>query len=466
MALLRRWQGHFKRDKNMAKDMTTGSPAKHIIGFAIPIFIGSIFQQFYNIVDTMIVGRFVGVNALAAVGSTSSIMFCVQGIAMGMTTGFGVVVSQAFGAKNERDLRHNVAMSAYLTIFISVVVTTILLLANNPLLHAMNTPGEIFEGAYTYLAIIFAGFCVTMAYNLFAAILRAIGDSKTPLYFLMVSSVLNILLDLVFVINFKMGVAGVAYATVISQSVSAILCFFYMKKKYPQVMKTETEERIFSARSAARLMGMGIPMALQFSITSFGTMIVQSALNLLGETAIAAYAAAQKIQGLICQPYVALGTALATYSGQNAGAGNYERIKDGLKKSLLILLAVVMITFAIARIFGGAATMLFVDGAETEVIRLSEKYFSIATWFYLPLASIFIFRNTLQGIGYGVDAMFGGVFELAARALLIKIIGTNFGYAGICFCDPAAWTAALIPLIPLYYYRMRQAEMRRKGSIS
>ena len=463
MALLRRWQSHFKRDKNMAKDMTSGSPAKHIIGFAVPILIGNIFQQFYNIVDIMIVGRFVGVNALAAVGSTSSIMFCVQGIAMGMTTGFGVVISQAFGAKNQRDLRHNVAMSGYLTIMLSLLVTAVLLLVNKPLLSIMNTPEEIFGGASTYLRIIFAGFCTTMGYNLFAAILRAIGDSKTPLYFLMLSSVLNIVLDLLFVIAFRKGVAGVGYATVISQTVSAVLCFVYMKKKYPQIMKAEAEEKRFSMRSAVKLVGMGIPMALQFSITSFGTMIVQSTLNLLGETAIAAYTAAQKIQGLVCQPYVALGTAMATYSGQNAGAGNFQRIKDGLKKSMLILLGAVVITFLIAKIFGGYATMLFVDGAETEVIRLSERYFSIASWFYFPLASIFIFRNTLQGIGYGVDAMFGGVFELAARGLLIRIIGTSFGYEGICFCDPAAWVAALIPLIPLYYYRMRQAEMRRKG---
>ncbi len=448
----------------MAKDMTSGSPAKHIIAFAIPIFIGSIFQQFYNIVDTMIVGRFVGVNALAAVGSTSSIMFCVQGIAMGMTTGFGVVISQAFGAKNDRNLRHNVAMSTYLTILLSIVVSTILLIVNKPLLHLMNTPEEIFGGASTYLGIIFAGFFATMAYNLFAAILRAIGDSKTPLYFLIVSSGLNIVLDLVFVIAFKMGVAGVAYATVISQAVSAILCFVYMKKRYPQVMNAETEEKAFSLKSAGRLMGMGIPMALQFSITALGTMIVQSTLNLLGETAIAAYAAAQKLQGLVGQPYIALGTAMATYSGQNAGAGDFARIKDGLKKCMMILVVTVAITFVFARTCGGFGTMLFVDGSETEVIRLSEQYFSIASWFYLPLASIFIFRNALQGIGYGVDAMIGGVFELAARALLIKIIGTNFGYAGICFCDPAAWVAALIPLIPLYYYRMRQAEMRRKGN--
>ena len=214
----------------MAKDMTSGSPIKHIIGFAVPVFLGSIFQQFYNIVDTMIVGRFVGVNALAAVGSTSSIMFCVQGIATGLTTGFGVLISQAYGAKNEKNLRHNVAMSTYLTILISVLVTTILLIVNKPLLHTMNTPEEIFGGASAYLRIIFAGFFATMGYNLFAAVLRAIGDSKTPLYFLILSSVLNIILDLVFVIIFRMGVAGVAYATVASQVVSAVLCFLYMKK--------------------------------------------------------------------------------------------------------------------------------------------------------------------------------------------------------------------------------------------
>ena len=225
-------------------------------------------------------------------------------------------------------------------------------------------------------------------------------------------------------------------------------------------MKPSREEAAFSGRSAGKLMGMGIPMAMQFSITAMGTMIVQSALNLLGETAIAAYAAAQKLQGLICQPYVALGTAMATYSGQNAGAGNYARIREGLKKCMLVLLVTVILTFVFARMFGGLATMIFVDATEVEVIRLSEQYFSIATWFYLPLSAIFIYRNALQGIGYGVDAMFGGVFELAARAVLIKMIGINFGYAGICFCDPAAWVAALIPLIPLYYYRMKNVQKK------
>ena len=318
----------------MAKDMTSGNPVKLIIAFALPIFIGNVFQQFYNIVDTMIVGRFVGVSALAAVGSTSSIMFCIQGIASGMTTGFGVLISQAFGAKDEKRLRHNVSMSNYLTAILSITLTILLLNINKPLLQLMNTPAEIFQGASTYLAIIYAGFCATMVYNLLAAVLRAIGDSKTPLYFLIISSVLNIVLDLVFVVWFHMGVAGVAWATVIAQAVSAILCAVYMVKKYPTVMSASKEEKVFSFRSAGKLMGMGIPMALQFSITSFGTMIVQSTLNLLGETAIAAYAAAQKLQGMIGQPYVALGSAMATYCGQNAGAGNYERIKDGFKKCI------------------------------------------------------------------------------------------------------------------------------------
>ncbi len=442
----------------MKNDMTVGSPVKLIIAFAIPIFIGNLFQNFYNIVDTMIVGRFVGVNALAAVGSTGSIMFCVQGLAMGMTTGFGVVISQKFGARDEKGVRHHVVMSAYLTAVIALSATAVLLLVLHRVLRIMNTPEEIFGDAATYLTIIFAGFLVTMAYNLFAAILRAIGDSKTPLYFLILSSVLNILLDLLLVITFRMGVAGVAFATVIAQAASAVLCFFYMMKKYPEIMHSAKEERKISFRNMGILMGMGIPMALQFSITALGTMIVQSTLNLLGETAIAAYTAAQKLQSLVGQPYIALGTAMATYCGQNAGAGDFARIKEGFKKCMLVLMVTVVITFFMARIFGGLGTMLFVDGSETEVIRMSREYFSIASWFYPFLASIFIFRNALQGIGYGIDAMMGGIFELAARGFLIKLIGTGFGYAGICFCDPAAWIAALIPLIPLYYYRIRKTQ--------
>lgn len=444
----------------MAKDMTKGSPVKLIIAFAMPIFIGNLFQNFYNIVDTMIVGRFVGVNALAAVGSTGSIMFCVQGLAMGMTTGFGVVIAQAFGAKNEKLLRHYVAMSHYLTLIISVSATGLLLFANRTVLELMNTPEKIFEEAYIYLFIVFAGFIAMMAYNLFAAILRAIGDSRTPLYFLILSSVLNIVLDLVLVITFHMGVAGVALATVISQIVSEVLCFFYMMKKYPQIMRVSRKESAFSFKSAGKLMEMGIPMALQFSITALGTMIVQSTLNLLGETAIAAYTAAQKLQGLIGQPYVALGTAMATYCGQNAGAGDMERIKDGFKKCMLVLMVTVAITFAFAWLFSGVGALLFVDAKETEVIELTRQYFKIASWFYPFLASIFIFRNALQGIGYGLDAMLGGIFELAARGVLIKLIGTGFGYAGICFCDPAAWVAALIPLIPLFCYRMKNIRLR------
>lgn len=444
----------------MAKDMTAGNPIKLIVAFAIPIFIGNLFQQFYNIVDTMIVGRFVGVNALAAVGSTGSIMFCVQGLAMGLTTGFGVVISQAFGAQDEKNLRHYVWISNLLTIGISAAATALLLIINRSILHQMNTPPEIFDGAKTYLAIVFAGFFPMMAYNQLAAILRAVGDSRTPLYFLILSSILNIVLDLTFVIFFYMGVAGVAYATVVSQTISALLCFIYMIRKYPTIMKAEKEEQRFSIRSVGKLMGMGIPMALQFSITALGTMIVQSTLNLLGEASIAAYTAAQKLQSLVGQPYIALGTAMSTYCGQNAGAGNFQRIKEGFRKCLIVLTVTVMLTFLFARLFSGIGALLFVESTQTEVIGLTRDYFKIASWFYPFLACIFAFRNALQGIGYGLDAMLGGIFELLARGILVKIIGTGFGYAGICFCDPAAWIAALIPLIPLYLYRMKKAEIK------
>lgn len=447
----------------MAKDMTTGGPAKLIIAFALPIFIGNLFQQFYNIVDTMIVGRFVGVNALAAVGSTGSVMFCVQGLAMGLTTGFGVVLSQAFGARDEKSLRHYVCMSNYLTLIVSVTATVLLLGINRLILRIMNTPAEIFDGASTYLSIIYAGYLPMMAYNQLSAILRALGDSRTPLYFLILSSALNVILDLVFVICFQMGVAGVAYATVISQIISASLCFLVMMRKYPYVMKAQGEEKRFSFASAGKLMGMGIPMALQFSITALGTMMVQSTLNLLGETAIAAYTAAQKLQNLVAQPYIALGTAMATYCGQNAGAGDFGRIRDGFKKCLLILLVTVLLTIVFARAFSGFGALLFVDSSQTEVITLAEQYFRIASWFYPFLACIFLFRNALQGIGYGLDAMMGGIFELFARGTVVKIIGTAFGYAGICFCDPAAWVAALVPLIPLFCYRMKKAEGRIEG---
>lgn len=440
----------------MAKDMTKGSTVKLILSFAFPVFLGNLFQSFYNIVDSVIVGRFVGVNALAAVGSTGSIMFCVQGLAQGLTTGFGVILAQSFGARDQKGLRHYVAMSHYLTFAVSMVMTVILLLVNRKVLHLMNTPENIFTDAYTYLRIIYAGFLVMMAYNLFAAVLCAIGDSKTPLYFLLLSSILNIILDLVFVIKFQIGVAGVAYATVIAQAVSALLCFIYMIKKYPDVMRVRKEEAVFSMWSARKLFSMGIPMALQFSITAFGTMIVQSTLNLLGEIAIAAYTAAQKLQGLILQPFMALGSAMATYCGQNAGAGNMARVREGLKKSMMILMAAVALGFFAAWTLSGPAALLFVDASETEVINLTKEYFKIASWFYPFLGSIFIYRNALQGVGYGFDAMLGGIFELAARGILIKIIGTTFGYVGVCFTDPAAWVAALIPLVPLYYYRMKK----------
>ena len=265
----------------MIQDMTKGNPFRLILLFTIPVFVGNLFQTFYNLVDSVIVGQFLGVNALAAVGGTGSLMFLVLGWVNGMTSGFSILIAQSFGAGDDKRLRHCVVMSVYLCAAMAVVMTGGLLVANESILQVMNTPQEILGDSASYVGVIYAGLAATFAYNMLAGISRALGDSRTPLYFLVLSSALNILLDLLLVAVLPLGVAGAGYATVIAQTVSAVLCFCYIRKRY-EVLRITREDRAFSARSAGQLLGIGIPMALQFSITGLGTMVVQASLNLLG----------------------------------------------------------------------------------------------------------------------------------------------------------------------------------------
>lgn len=316
---------------NMTNDMTKGNPVKLILLFSIPLLIGNIFQQFYNMVDTIIVGRFVGVDALAAVGSTGSMVFLVNGFATGLTSGFAVLVSQKFGAKDEKGLRKAVASAVILTVISVIVVTLVSLIGAKPLLNLMNTPENIMADAHTYIKIIYGGVVATVAYNLIASILRALGDSKTPLYFLIVASILNVILDLVFIINFKMGVAGAAYATIISQGVSAILCLVYTYKKFI-ILRLKKEDFNVKRKYYHKHLKIGIPMALQFSITAIGIMTVQGALNVFGSIVIASYTAASKALQLVMQPAITFGVTMATYCGQNLGAKEYSRIKEGVKE--------------------------------------------------------------------------------------------------------------------------------------
>ena len=316
--------------KEMTNDMTVGSPAKLIIQFMIPMCLGNVFQQFYNIADSIIAGQFLGVNALAAIGSTGSLMFFVTGWLQGLTSGFAILVSQWFGAKDMKRMRHYVAMSIYLTIAFAVVMTIGFEFANEPILRLMNSPENLMADIKGYMAVIYGGLIVTAAYNALAAVLRALGDSKSPLYFLIISAIINVVLDIVFIVNFGMGVEGCGYATVIAQAVSALLCLIYIVKKFPILRLSEEDFRI-SFQSMGRLLALGIPMGLQFSITAIGTIIVQGAVNIYGAVYMAGFSAAGKLQNIIATVFTAFGATIATYVGQNRGAGKMDRVHKGVR---------------------------------------------------------------------------------------------------------------------------------------
>ncbi|MEG0295156.1 MAG: MATE family efflux transporter [Clostridium sp.] len=437
----------------MTKDMTTGNPVKLILYFSIPLLIGNIFQQFYSMVDTIIVGRFVGVDALAAVGSTGSMVFLVNGFVIGLTSGFGVLVSQRFGAKDEDGLRIAVASAIKLSIISVIVITIASVLFAKPVLSIMNTPENIIADATTYIVIIYAGTIATFFYNMLSSFLRALGDSKTPLYFLIIASILNVVLDIVFIVNFNMGVAGVAYATIISQGISSILCLIYTYKKY-SILKFKKGDFKASKTYSKNHLRIGIPMALQFSITALGIMIVQSALNVFGSSVIAAYTAASKALQLVMQPAITFGVTMATYCAQNLGAKNYKRIKEGVKQCTKISVVTSIIAGLILILFGKYFVMLFMNNPDESIMNYATQCLNIAGLFFIPLGLIFIYRNALQGIGESFIPMMAGFYELVARSLTAFILPKYIGYLGICMADPIAWVAACIPLAFSYFKRI------------
>ena len=439
--------------------MTTGNPVKIIIWFMVPMCLGSIFQQFYNIADSIIAGQFLGVNALAAIGSTGSLMFMVTGWISGISSGFSILVAQWFGARKYDRMRHYTAMSVYLTIGIIVIMTAGLLAANEPILRLMNTPAELMPDVKGYMAVIYAGLIVTAAYNSLAAVLRALGDSKSPLYFLIISAVINIFLDIIFITWFHMGVIGCGYATVIAQGISALLCLVYIIKKFPILHLKKRDFRI-SLNSIKNLLALGTPMGLQFSITGIGTIIVQGAVNIYGAVYIAGFSAGAKIQNLIACIFLAFGATIATYVGQNWGAGRIDRVKKGVWYTQVMILISSAILMILIFFFGKYMVLLFVSPSEKGVIDAAVVYFLAVFWCYPFLGSIFVYRNALQGMGYGLVPMLGGVFELAARALVVAAVVGKTSFFGVCLSDPAAWLAALIPLVPYSFYKIKKVEKK------
>lgn len=439
----------------MTNDMTRGNPMKLILAFMIPTLLGNLLQQFYNLADSMVAGRYLGVNALAAIGSTMSLIFLVLGWLNGVTSGFAVLIAQSFGAKDYKRMRHYLAMSIWLCAGLVVIMTAMLLALNEPILRLINTPEEIIGDVARYMAIIYSGMAVTVTYNFLAAVLRALGDGRSPLYFLAISSVINIILDIVLIVNFGMGVEGCGYATVLAQGISALLCFLYMRKKF-DILKMNREDAKISLSSMGRLLGLGIPMGIRFAITGVSLIIVQGAVNLFGQVYIAAFTTASKIQNMVTTVFVAFGATVATYVGQNRGAGDIERVRQGVRITQMLIVTWSLVIIGLVWVFGPWMLKLFVDASEVEVLDAGMKYLHLVSWCYPFLGSIFLYRNALQSLGHSFVPMVGAIFELVARILVVMyVIGGVGGYVGVCLTDPTAWLAALLPIVPYYFYRMR-----------
>lgn len=446
----------------MQLDMTRGSIPSLLIRFTIPLLIGNLFQQLYNMVDTMIVGKYVGASALAAVGATGNLMFLITGFSIGFAAGFSIITAQAFGAGDGWKLRHSVSNGILLSLLTAVILTTVSLTCMDTFLHWMNTPSDIYPQARSYITIIAAGLIANTFYNLLSGYLRAVGNSRAPLMFLIFSSVLNILLDLWFILSFHMGVKGAAMATVLSQAVSAVLCAVYIHFRVPDLIPRRNEWRLQRAISLSQLK-MGIPMALQFAVTASGMTIMQAAINAYGSTAVAAVTAASKLQYLLMQGVMATGQAMATFCGQNFGAGDRGRVTQGIRVALAGLAAYSIFAFIMLRFVFPHLLFLFFPGSEdlTSIGEYAGSYFRVTMCFYLPLSFILIFRNSLQGCGYALLPLFSGITELLARCIMAALSGHTHRFLFAIACDPAAWCAA--GLYTLLAYLFVRHQWKRQG---
>lgn len=425
----------------MELDMTKGRPLGLIVKFIIPLVIGNIFQQLYNMVDTIIVGQFVGVKALAAVGSTGTIMFLILGFMQGLTTGFTVLTSQRYGAGDIEGVKKSFATAALLSMIATVIMTTASVVGMNGLLKLMQTPEDIFDMAKSYILVICIGMGCTVLYNLMASVLRAVGNSRVPLYFLIVAAVTNIVLDLVFIINFHMGVAGAAWATVISQGLSGVLCVLYVAKKVDVLQVIRRDFQIDLHLMYVEF-SIGLPMALQFSVTAVGTIMVQAALNMLGSLAVAAYTAASKVEQLVTQPFLAMGMTMATYAGQNRGISAYDRIRQGAGYAVVISSVYAVIVFGLIMLFKHPLIAMFVSENLAEIEGYASIYLFLCGSCFIPLGMIFIYRNILQGCGYALIPTMGGVVELVCRAIVAVIAAKQQSFTGVCVANISAWLAA------------------------
>lgn len=443
----------------MVKDMTNGSPSKHILGFAVPMLFGMLFQQFYNLVDTIIVGKTLGVEALAGVGATGSINFMIIGFCMGVCNGFVIPVAQCFGAKKPADLRKYVFNGYICSIVFAIVLTLASVIFCRRILIIMNTPADIIDHAYNYIVVIFIGIPTVFLYNMVSGVIRSLGDSKTPVVFLVLSSIINVVLDFFLILVCKMGVAGAGWATVTSQLVSGLTCLIYMYKKY-DILKGDKSEKVLDRRFITNLCMNGVPMGLQYSITAIGSTILQAAVNTLGSTYVAAMTAGSKMFNFTCCPFDALGSTMATYAGQNVGAAKIKRLGQGVRSAMIIgsvysVLSLIALYFTTDYI-----ALLFVNASETTIIALTRQFILASACFYIPLTGVNVVRFCIQGMGFSVFAISAGILEMIGRAFAAIILIPSIGFMGACLASPIAWIAADAFLFPAFIHCAKKLNAR------
>lgn len=434
----------------MIKDLTKGEPLKLIIIFSIPLLIGNIFQQLYNIADLVIVGRLLGVEAFASVGAVAPLFFLIMFIIVGLTNGFAVVTGQKFGAKDTAAVKKSVVISTVLSLFVTLFFTLICSIIMHPVLRLLNVPENIYKDAYCYIEIIVLGLITATFYNLLASIIRALGDSKTPLYFLIIASVANIILALCFIELFNMGVAGSAVAVVLSQGISVLLCLFYVKKKFP-ILHLKKQDWLIKFdkefyNSALEHLKIGIPMAAQFSIIGIGVIVIQSVCNTFGSDVIAAITAALRIEQIATLPMVSFGVALASFVAQNFGAKKFRRIRTGVIHTSILSIVLSILMAIVMRFWGADIIKEFIGSATPKIIDIAHQYLMISTFFYIFLSQIFIYRNALQGMGEAIFPLMASIAELLMRAFAAIYLAIKFGYIGIFYSGPIAWISACIVL--------------------
>lgn len=442
-------------------DMTVGSPLRQITKFALPLILGYILQQMYLVIDAAIVGRWIGVGALAAVGASSSIMFLVMGFCNGACAGFAIPVAQSFGAKDYSKMRLYVANAVRISAVMATVVTLLSLMFCRRILQMVNTPADIFHDAYIFLMLQFAAIPLTFGFNLFSGQIRALGNSRQPFFFLITSAVVNVLLDVVLILGCRLGVAGAGIATWLSQALSVILCLWYIHKRM-QLLIPKGDERRFDNKRTSILLNNGVPMGLQFSITGIGIIMLQSANNALGTTCVAAFTASMRIKYLFTCVFENIGVAMATYCGQNLGARRMDRVTKGVKDAIKLMLIYFVFTFALIYPFADWMMRLFVDSGEAEVVGRAAQFMRIANYFYPALGLLTILRYSIQGLGFSNLSMLSGVMEMIARCGVSLWLVPALAWTGVCLGDPVAWCMADLFLIPAFLWVQQRLRKQTK----